>query len=779
MAYLPQNQVNFQNSAPVPQNTYAAQNALVPQNKAPSSLRRDNYPKPPYQQLGRDGRRQLSTRTSDDSGLITQVMDTDRSHDRPYDATPVSLKHILQAVDVIFSRVTKPDVHANLLVPGSAVVPTGAHTEALEHHEKALLASLSSLHDNYEIPVSLFNAISCEIFCKWMSGEDANKTTMDILHIVQNYDWDEKVVLALGAFSVKDGEFWLVAQLYNTNVLAKAVGTLRQLPEILERTSTVLKSKFDAYNNLVTTVFKVTKCIVQLQEVRRDPHLTPELESTTSSTAHIPTAVYWTIRSIVIAASQLLGITGMGPDHLTEAWELSSLSHKLENIHSHLQETLNRLYDIIQRKKDDEALAAIAYILETPHIDNTKTLRVLFYKDDQPALYDGYNKRRVDIDVLKRKVVILFLSDLNVAQENEYMIADQMYSEKRQFPTRLESQYEIVWVPIEDNWTEAKYQQFETLRNGMEWYSVYHPSVVSPTVIRYIRKQDKWNFVKKPLLVVMDPQGKIVHTNAVHMMCVFGSAAYPFTNNRERLLWEEEKWRIELLADSLDQNLVTWIHEGKYICLYGGEEITWIREFTRAAKSVALEAGIQLELLYVGKSKAKEQNLKSIMRMIEEEKLSHVLDWNLIWFFWIRLESMWQSKGQQLKNELLSSSQLSTTDSFSLRNDPVLKGIISLLSFGSTERGWAVIGTGSADMSKANGEHMLRSLKEYAAWEMKRRELGFTPALNDYLAGVYKSAPHHCTNLMLPATGLMPETVACAECGRLMERYTMFRCCTD
>lgn len=173
--------------------------------------------------------------------------------------------------------------------------------------------------------------------------------------------------------------------------------------------------------------------------------------------------------------------------------------------------------------------------------------------------------------MLKRKVVILFLSDLNVAQENEYMIADQMYSEKRQFPTRPESQYEIVWVPIEDNWTEAKYQQFETLRNGMEWYSVYHPSVVSPTVIRYIRKQDKWNFVKKPLLVVMDPQGKIVHTNAVHMMCVFGSAAYPFTNNRERLLWEEEKWRIELLADSLDQNLVTWVRMFKSNVLF-----TWV-----------------------------------------------------------------------------------------------------------------------------------------------------------------------------------------------------------
>ncbi|PRQ40118.1 putative sieve element occlusion [Rosa chinensis] len=778
MAYQPQNKVNLQSSTPVPQSAYVAQNALVPQNKAPTTHRRGEKYRTPSQQLGRDGRRQFSTLTSDDSALITQVLDTDRSHERPYDATPISLKHILQAVEVIFSRVTKPDIHGNLLVPGSALVPTGAYTEALEHHEKALHASLSSLHDNYEVPISLFNAISSELFGKWLSGEDANKTTMDILRIVQHYDWDEKVVLTLGAFSVKDGEFWLVAQLYTINALAKAVGTLRQLPEILERASTVLKSKFDAYNNLVNTVLKVTKCIIQLQEVRRDPHLTTELESTTS-TAHIPTAAYWTIRSIVVAASQLLGITGMGPEYVTEAWELSSLSHKLENIHSHLEETIKRLNDIIQRKKDDEALAAIAYILETPHIDNTKTLRVLFFKDDQPALYDGYSKRRVDIDVLKRKVVILFLSDLDVAQENEYMIAHQMYDEKRQFPTRPESQYEIVWVPIVDNWNEAKYQQFENLKNDMEWYSVFHPSVVSPTVIRYIRKQDKWNFVKKPLLVVVDPQGKIVHTNAVHMMCVFGSAAYPFTNNRERLLWENETWRMELLADSLDQNLLGWIHEGKFICLYGGEDITWIRDFTRAARGVALEAGIQLELLYMGKSKAKEQKLRSIMRIIEEEKLSHVLDRNLIWYFWIRLESMWQSKGQQLKNELLSSTQLRAADSFSLRNDPVLKGIISLLSFGSTERGWAVIGTGSADMSKANGEHMLRSLREYTAWEKRRRELGFTPALNEYLAEVYKSTPHHCTNLVLPATGLMPETVACAECGRLMERYTMFRCCTD
>ncbi|XP_004308643.1 PREDICTED: uncharacterized protein LOC101294898 [Fragaria vesca subsp. vesca] len=107
--------------------------------------------------------------------------------------------------------------------------------------------------------------------------------------------------------------------IYSSLSRAKTIGrqhkTLSSSPRSSLAACTVLKSKFDAYNNLVNTVLKVTKCIVQLQEVRRDPHLTTELEST-ASTDHIPTAVYWTIRSVVIAASQLSGITGSPIYHL-------------------------------------------------------------------------------------------------------------------------------------------------------------------------------------------------------------------------------------------------------------------------------------------------------------------------------------------------------------------------------------------------------------------------------------------------------------------------------
>lgn len=222
------------------------------------------------------------------------------------------------------------------------------------------------------------------------------------------------------------------------------------------------------------------------------------------------------------------------------------------------------------------------------------------------------------------------------------------------------------------------------------------------------------------------------------------------------------------------------ITERKYICLYGGEDIKWIRSFTRAARSVAWEAGIRLELLYVGKRKATEKVVKNIMRIIQDENLSHTIEWQFISLFWTRLESMWESKGHQLQNKLKKSSQLGTTDYVAMKNDDaVMKGIISMLTFGSSDHGWALIGTGSAEMSKANGEHMLRSLREFNAWKTRHSELGFTPALNEYLAGVSKQVPHHSSSLMLPVTGVMPETVACAECGRIMERFNMFRCCTD
>ncbi|GAV83101.1 hypothetical protein CFOL_v3_26552 [Cephalotus follicularis] len=185
--------------------------------------------------------------------------------------------------------------------------------------------------------------------------------------------------------------------------------------------------------------------------------------------------------------------------------------------------------------------------------------------------------KQVSLDFLRSKNVLLLISDLELAQE-VHSILEQMYQESRQHPTRTDSHYEVVWLPVVNGsipWNETKQKQFERLQDMMPWYSVYHPRLLDPVVIKEV-----WKFQQKPLLVVLDPQGKVLNPNAIHMMWIWGISAFPFTSSREKALWQEEIWRIELLADTIDPAIFNWIREGKFICLYGVEDIEWIRKFT-------------------------------------------------------------------------------------------------------------------------------------------------------------------------------------------------------
>ncbi|KAH7515633.1 protein SIEVE ELEMENT OCCLUSION B [Ziziphus jujuba] len=688
---------------------------------------------------------------SDENMLRNQILETHDTDSRSFAVRPV-----LHIIEVIFHRATAD-------VPGSNTQISLLTVDPVD--EKALHAGLQ---DMLELPTRIISAIACEVFCKSVASGDVHNTTMDILRLVRHYNWDAKAVLAVAAFAVSYGEFRLVANLYPTNPLAKAVALLKQLPEILELTSGSLKPKLEALFTLVRAKVDVTNVIVEFFDIQRDQYFSADSPETVAFLTLIPTAVYWVIRSTVVSASQILGLTGMGHEYISEAWELSSLAHKLKTIHSHLSGQLDRCYRYIEKKKDEEAFKAISTILESSHLDNSKPLRVLFYaKDDQPPLYDGHSKRRVGIEELRRKVVVLFITGLEIPQE-DYTIIHQMYQEKRTYPLKNESQYEMVWVPLEESWTQLMLDRFERSKEEMDWLSVYHPSVVSPVVARYIRHPEKWRFNKKPIFVVLDTQGRVVHKNAMHMMCIWGSVAYPFSETKEKLLWEEETWKMDLLADAIDPRLTSWIQSGKYICLFGGEDIEWIRKFTRSIRETARESNIPLELLYVGKTKPKERIINDINAVIEAEKLATTMEWSYIWYFWLRIESMWYSKGQLLagKNELA-------------KNDPIMLGIIALLSFGSGTQGWALISRGSLEMTKGTGEHMHTAMVEHGKWKLKENEIGFVPALDEHLRDLRNKTPHHCTSLILPAVGAMPETVACAECGRLMERFTMFRCCAD
>ncbi|KAF5746532.1 hypothetical protein HS088_TW06G00703 [Tripterygium wilfordii] len=398
-------------------------------------------------------------------------------------------------------------------------------------------------------------------------------------------------------------------------------------------------------------------------------------------------------------------------------------------------------------------------------MDNRRILKALIYaKDDQLPLFDGSTKTKASIDVLRRRFVLLFISNLDLSHDHEIFFLEQVYQHR----SRTEGMYDIVWLPVVDlsvPWDETKRKQFETLQLLMPWYSVCHPSLLDPGVIRYIK--ESWHFIKTPLLVAFDQQGRVVNPNAFHMVWIWGSHAFPFTIQKDEALWGEERWGINLIARNVHPAIVNWIAENKYICLYGGEDIEWIRKFTRTAHSVAREAQIPLEMLYVGKSNPGE-TVRRNNAIIEAENLGHILqDLAMVWFFWVRIDGMWHSKLRLGRN---------------VENDENMREIMTMISFDGRDQGWAMISSGSTEMARDKLDIIFQALADYRLWKNAAEERGFVNTLNDYL---YRPHRIYCKHLILPETsGMIPDRIVCTECGQelsatVVELSFMYRCYTD
>ncbi|CAK9180526.1 unnamed protein product [Ilex paraguariensis] len=711
---------------------------------------------PPRMQPTRLGRGDRNVFTmSDDTPAMKQILETHAPDGRD---SGFDVKPLFQIVEDIIH-------HSTSTVPWITHV-TREHLGGLEDR-----ATQNGFNEMLQLLAHPISTVSCEISCKCSGGSDGHSTTKSICVTLSGYSWDAKVVIALAAFAVIYGEFWLVAQLYLSSPLAKSVAYLKQLPETLERVD-LLKPKLESLIKLIGAMLDVTTCILRFKELPLQ-YITSNTPAMATANAHIPAAVYWTMRSIVACASQIMNVISMGPEYIslsTEvSWELSTLEHKLKNILELLQNQLDLCNKHIGETRSEETYQTIVRVMSTSHIDNQKVLKILIYgNDDQPPLHYGTEKRLVGVEELRKKVVLLFISDLDLNLDEELWLLQSIYEEKIAQPSHPESQYEIVWLPIVEfdrtkPLDEEKVHQFHSLKSTMKWYTITHPSLIDPAVIRYTK--EVWRFTKKPLLVALDQQGKMVNQNAIHMIYIWGSLAYPFTSSKEAALWEGVgSWNFSVLADNIDRALLDWITQDKFICMYGGEDIMWIRKFIEAARIVAQAANIHLELIYVGKNNLKEKVRKNNV-MIVDEKLGAVIELGFVSFFWARLNSMWQSK-----------LQLKAGDS---ENDPIVQEIKTILSYDSGEQGWAVISRGTVEMTRAKGDIFLQAMLEYNNWITEVAELGFVHTIDKYLRD--KLHPkHHCTRLILPLlTGDIPERVVCAECRRPMEKFVMYRCCVD
>ena len=209
--------------------------------------------------------------------------------------------------------------------------------------------------------------------------------------------------------------------------------------------------------------------------------------------------------------------------------------------------------------------------------------------------------------------------------------------------------------------------------------------------------------------------------------------------------------------------LLDQVKEGKFIFLYGGTDIEWIRKFITTVKTVASAVRIPLELVYVGKSNKREQVRKCIASIMAEDLSYCWQDLTMVWFFWTRLESM-----------LFSKIQLGRSDD----EDPMLREIKKLLSY-DKEGGWAVLSKGSFVFVNGHSSTVLTTFTDFNKWKDDVPPKGFEIACMDYHNMLHSDSQPCCRFEFPSEIGRIPDRIKCPECLKIMEKYITFGCCHD
>lgn len=285
------------------------------------------------------------------------------------------------------------------------------------------------------------------------------------------------------------------------------------------------------------------------------------------------------------------------------------------------------------------------------------------------------------------------------------------------------------------------------------------------------------------MMVALDHRGNVSSLDAFDMVAIWGSKAYPFTTSKERELWEEQRWTMELLLDNIDPLFSYWVRyciynmlycnrcplmigdyfqmeERRIICLYGTNDLGWAQELSQKMKGIS-EAGVPVELIYVG-SNMHEQTT-SALRRVMEDKLSWYLSQVNIRIFWLRLQSMRSSR------ERLG---------YASQSDSITQEIDSLLSSDTRSPGWLLVGEGaSGEVLKLWGDQALESLSNLHARGQKIRRLGFLGAL---LKSLGTAAAEPCDySVVTPfSESSNGESSVCKKCKSIMEKHIMYQCGT-
>ncbi|KAL7610232.1 protein SIEVE ELEMENT OCCLUSION C [Lactuca sativa] len=601
--------------------------------------------------------------------------------------------------------------------------------------------------------------ISRAILLQCHDTMDMHTRTLVLLEMLGNYRWDAKVVLILTAFAISYGEFRLILDVYAHSSLAASLATLKNL---CWRNFEALRPQLRAMEMLIKEMVELAKCVVRfeslpLQLVLCDDHGCTLMAAVKSQ---IYLATYWIFRSSLTSASQIRDLIAMKQENsnvtANAAWGLSSLALRL----SRLCNCLRLQVDASQKQIEEQLYKMLMDLLkDQTQVDNQKVLHLFFsLNDDLPFKDSSCSQSKVGISKLKQKIVMLLVSKPDLLPVDQTLLLLQQTHE-HPHNKNIEQDYEIVWVPISssETWTLDELISFDYLSNSLPWLSVRQPWLLNSAVMRMIREE--WKFEEKPLMVVFDSHGLVSNYNAMDMVLIWGAKAFPFSEWREKELWEEQKWNLQLMFDGTDQSLTNTVDGGRNICICGSSNLDWIEEFESRIKKLQ-NSGLQIQVIYIGSRNASENTQTKVGFFNKDISFTPIK----IRFFWRRLE--------KIKDSILRVGQFHNFANY----ETLLKQVSELLDTDDDNSNWAVFGCGnSKDSVKLQGNKILKFFERVHVWALKLATLGLVGAIrsvddDDEVNNTMMTCDH--TNMVPYDQG----PVICDKCKRLMKPFVVYQC---
>lgn len=202
------------------------------------------------------------------------------------------------------------------------------------------------------------------------------------------------------------------------------------------------------------------------------------------------------------------------------------------------------------------------------------------------------------------------------------------------------------------------------------------------------------------------------------------------------------------------------VEEGRSLCIYGSDDLDWIREFNSRMKEIKA-AGLHLEVVYIGRKNPRE-SVRNNMSIVDKVNFYDPLDFTKINFFWLRLESM--------KRSILRVGGTIDTNS-------ILKVVMWLLEMDENYKDWVLIGKENLeDVIKLQGVLVMEFFDLFPVWGENVGKLGLVDAIKTALEPHLLGAPCDHSTVVPYAEGLVEESVVCPKCKRLIEKFVMYKC---